>query len=81
MNKNSATKKSKNYRNGHSKKTVKTQLGEVGVKIPLDRNDEYEPQIIEKYNRHVDGIGRKNSRTLPLRNEAAGYIVADKKSV
>ena len=28
--------KSKNYRNGYSKKTVKTQLGEVDVKIPHD---------------------------------------------
>ncbi len=26
---------SKNYRNGYSKKTVKTQLGEVDVKIPV----------------------------------------------
>ncbi|MGN0595171.1 MAG: transposase, partial [Hominimerdicola sp.] len=33
----------KNYRNGYSKKTVKTQLGEVDVKIPRDRNGEYEP--------------------------------------
>ena len=37
---------SKNYRNGYSKKTVKTQLGEVDVKIHRDRNGEYEPQII-----------------------------------
>ncbi len=36
---------SKNYRNGYSKKTVKTQLGEVDVKIPRDRNGEYETQI------------------------------------
>ena len=28
----------KNYRNGYSKKTVKTQLGEVNVKISHDRN-------------------------------------------
>ena len=28
--------KSKNYRNGYSKKTVKTQLGEIDVKIPCD---------------------------------------------
>ena len=40
---------SKNYRNGYSKKTVKTQLGEVDVKIPRDRNGEYEPRIIAKY--------------------------------
>ncbi len=29
---------SKNYRNSYSKKTVKTQLGEIDVKIPRDRN-------------------------------------------
>ena len=37
----------KNYRNGYSKKTVKTQLGEVDVKIPRDRNGEYEPKSLE----------------------------------
>ncbi len=49
----------KNYRNGYSKKTVKTQLGEVDVKIPRDRNGEYEPQIIGKYNRNADGMEKK----------------------
>jgi transposase-like protein len=50
---------SKNYRNGYSKKTIKSQLGEVQVKIPRDRNGEYEPQIIEKYNRNADGMEEK----------------------
>ncbi len=50
---------SKNYRNGYSKKTVKTQLGEVDVKIPRDRNGEYEPQIIGKCNRNADGMEEK----------------------
>lgn len=49
----------KNYRNGYSKKTVKTQLGEVDVKIPRDRNGEYEPRIIKKYNRNADGMEKK----------------------
>ena len=40
----------KNYRNGYSKKTVKTQLGEIDVKIPRDRNGEYEPQIMASKN-------------------------------
>lgn len=53
------TEMSKNYRNGYSKKTVKTQLGEVDVKIPRDRNGEYEPQIIGKYSRNADGIEEK----------------------
>ena len=50
---------SKNYRNGYSKKTVKTQLGEVDVKISRDRNGEYEPQIIGKYSRNADGMEEK----------------------
>ena len=49
----------RNYWNGYSKKTVKTQLGEVEVKVPRDRNGEYEPQIISKYNRNADGMEEK----------------------
>jgi transposase-like protein len=50
---------SKNYRNGYSKKTVKTQLGEVDIRIPRDRNGEYEPQIVAKYDRNADGMEEK----------------------
>ena len=50
---------SKNYLNGYSQKTIKSQLGEVQVKISRDRNGEYEPQIIEKYNRNADGMEEK----------------------
>lgn len=50
---------SKNYRNGYSKKTVKTQLGEVAIAIPRDRNGQYEPQIIGKYSRNADGMEEK----------------------
>lgn len=49
----------KNYRNGYSKKTVKTQLGEVEIKVPRDRNGSYEPQIIGKYDRNADGMEEK----------------------
>ena len=51
--------KPRNYRNGYSKKTVKTQLGAVEVKVPRDRNGEYEPQIIGKYSRNADGLEEK----------------------
>ena len=50
---------SKNYRNGHSKKTVKTQLGEVKMQVPRNRNGKYEPSIIGKYNRNVEGMEEK----------------------
>ena len=57
--KNSENSVSKNYRNGHSKKTVKTALGSVELNIPRDRNGSYEPKIISKYNRNADGIEDK----------------------
>ena len=50
---------SKNYRNGYSKKRVKTQLGEVDIRVPRDRNGEYDPQIIGKYDRNADGMEEK----------------------
>ena len=39
--------------------SVKTQMGELDIKVPRDRNGEYEPKIIGKYNRNVDGIEEK----------------------
>ena len=49
----------KNYRNGYSKKTVKTQLGEVDIKVPRDRQGNYEPKIIGKYDRNAEGMEEK----------------------
>ena len=46
--------KPRNYRNRYSKKTVRTQLGAVEVKVLRDRNGEYEPQIIGKYSRNKE---------------------------
>jgi len=42
-------KETENSRNGHSKKTVHTSLGDMGLKIPRDRNGEFEPKIIPKH--------------------------------
>ena len=57
--KNDESSMSKNYRNGYSPKTVKTQIGEVEINVPRDRNGEFEPQIISKYNRNADGMEEK----------------------
>ncbi len=62
----------KNYRNGSVKRTMKTQLGEVEVNVPRDRNGEFEPQIIGKYQRNADGI---EERILSL--YAAGMSTRD----
>ena len=48
-----------NYRNGYSRKTVKTQLGEIEIKVPRDRNSSFEPKIIGKYSRNADGMEEK----------------------
>lgn len=48
-----------NYRNGSTKRKIKTQLGEVEISVPRDRNGKYEPQIIEKYQRNADGLEEK----------------------
>ena len=50
----------KNYRNGSVKRTMKTQLGEVEVNFPRDRNGEFEPKIISKYQRNADGIEERS---------------------
>ena len=45
-----------NARNGHSKKTVRSEYGNIVLDIPRDRNAEFEPQIIPKYQREITGI-------------------------
>lgn len=48
-----------NYRNGSSKKTVKTSQGNIELNIPRDRKGEFEPIIVEKHNRDISDIEEK----------------------
>ncbi len=48
-----------NSRNGYSKKTIKTELGPVEINIPRDRNGEFEPKIVPKHQRSINGIEDK----------------------
>lgn len=52
-------KQTLNSRNGYSKKTVKSELGAVELNIPRDRNGEFEPRILPKYQRNINGIEDK----------------------
>lgn len=52
-------KKTENRRNGYSKKSVKTTLGEVPIEVPRDRESSFEPQVIPKRSRDVSGIEDK----------------------
>ncbi|MFV0323577.1 MAG: IS256 family transposase [Bacteroides xylanisolvens] len=42
-----------NSRNGYSKKTMHTDYGDMEINIPRDRNGEFEPQLIKKYQNTV----------------------------
>ncbi|WAM03865.1 transposase [Mycoplasmopsis cynos] len=45
-----------NYRNGSYKKSVKSSFGNVELEIPRDRNSEFEPHIIPKYQYDISEI-------------------------
>lgn len=50
------TPEQSNRRNGHSKKTVRSEFGEVELDIPRDRESEFEPLVVKKHQKSVTGI-------------------------
>lgn len=48
-----------NYRNGKTKKKLKSEFGEFEFVTPRDRNGEFEPKIVPKNKRDVSGIEDK----------------------
>mgnify|MGYP001096099438 CR=1 FL=1 len=46
-------KETDNSRNGHSTKTMHTSYGDMEMAVPRDRNGDYEPQLIKKYQNTV----------------------------
>src|SRR6516225_5605559 len=49
----------RNRRNGHSKKTVHGEMGEIPLEVPRDRQGTFEPQLIGKYQRRLGGLDEK----------------------
>jgi len=45
-----------NSRNGYGVKTIQTDMGKTELRVPRDRNGEFEPKIIKKYQNKSDGI-------------------------
>lgn len=52
-------KEKNNYRNGSTKKKLKSEFGEFDFETPRDRNGEFEPKIVPKNKRDVSGIEDK----------------------
>ena len=49
-----------NYRNGYyPERTVSTEMGDIPVKVPRDRNGEIESDLVPKYSRTVNGFDEK----------------------
>lgn len=48
-----------NYRNGNSKKSIKSKFGEFSIEVPRDRNSEFDPIIVPKNKRNISGIEDK----------------------
>jgi putative transposase len=52
-------KNSGNSRNGTSPKTLKSDLGDLPIEIPRDRQGEFEPQLVKKGQRRFNGFDDK----------------------
>jgi putative transposase len=48
-----------NSRNGYTTKTVKTDTGPVDVRVPRDRLGTFEPQLVAKHKRRLEGFDDK----------------------
>ena len=59
-------------RNGHSPKTLKSQYGEFQIDVPRNRDGEFDPKIIPKYQRDI-WDRRKNAFPVCKGHEYEGY--------
>jgi putative transposase len=48
-----------NSRNGHSVKTVLSEDGAIEIAVPRDRNGTFEPQLVPKGQRRIDGFDER----------------------
>ncbi len=51
-----AGRNSGNSRNGSTAKTVSTEIGDVDLRMPRDRNGTFEPVTVPKHQRRLDGL-------------------------
>lgn len=52
-------KNSGNSRNGKTKKTIRNDTGEIEISVPRDRNGDFDPVIVRKYERTIGPIEDK----------------------
>jgi putative transposase len=64
-----------NSRNGSYPKTVTTDIGEVDLRMPRDRNGSFDPQTVPKHQRRLDGLAA-NVLSLYAKSMTMGDIQA-----
>lgn len=47
---------SDNFRNGHTKKKLRNQYGEIEIHVPRDRNSSFDPVLVPKRKNIADGV-------------------------
>jgi len=45
-----------NLRNGHSAKTLRTEVGDIRIKVPRDRAGSFQPAVVPKHSRRLAGF-------------------------
>ena len=55
----SKNKNTDNRRNGYSKKTVKSQFGNIELDIPGNVKSEYDPKVIPKHTKNISSLEEK----------------------
>ena len=71
-----AAKTSANERNGTRPKTVLTEIGPVEIEVPRDRDGSFEPAIVKKRQRRLDGVDQL-VLSLTARGLTTGEISAN----
>ena len=74
-------KETDNSRNGHSRKTMHTSYGDMDVAIPRDRNGEYEPQLIKKYQNTLTQDMEEKILSMYAKGMTAGDIESHMKEL
>lgn len=70
-----------NSRNGHSQKTMHTSYGDMDISIPRDRNGEYEPQLVKKYQNTVTQDMEEKIISMQAKGMTTGDIEAHMKEL
>ena len=69
-------KETDNSRNGYSKKTVKSSLGDIELSIPRDRKGEFEPQLVKKNQTTLSGDIEEKILSMYAKGMSTGDIEA-----